>query len=93
MDYMNNTKRNYQDNIIIQLKKRIRANDSMIKYKKKNQNLTKKQNIEKNIENEDLPLRRSKPQLTEIPSRFNSYKFKSSRVVIIVGLIILIQLK
>ena len=79
MDYMNNTKRNYQDNIIIQYKKRIRANDSMNKYKKKNQNLTKKQNIEKNIENEDLPLRRSKPQLTEIPSRFNSYKFKSSR--------------
>ena len=76
---MNNMRNNNQDNINIKLKKRLRANDSMNKYKKKNQNLIKNQNIERNTENEDLPLRNSKPLLTEISSQYENTLKKYER--------------
>jgi len=49
-----------------ELKKRLRANDSLNKYKKKNQNILKKQNIESNTNNDDIPTQRLRTQLTEI---------------------------
>ena len=65
MDNLNNIGRNNnQDNIRMQLRQRLRANDSLNKYKKK------KQNIESNPENEDLPLSSNKPLLTEISSQY-----------------------
>ena len=49
-----------------ELKKRLRANDSLNKYKKKNPNIIKKQNIESNTNHEDIPTQRLRTQLTEI---------------------------
>ena len=48
-----------------ELKKRLRANDSLNKYKKKNQNIMKKPNFDSNEYNDDLPVQRLRTQLTE----------------------------
>ena len=65
---MKNIRQNTQDIPKKSLIKRLRANDSLSKYKKKNQNLLKKQNFESS-NHEDLPLQNLKPQLTEISNQ------------------------
>ena len=69
MEYINRGQ-NKEDNPKLQIKKKLRANDSLSKYKKKNPQLIKKQNIELNSNNEDLPLQYIKPQLTETSTRY-----------------------
>ena len=69
---MDQIRQNIQDNAIMKRKNKFRANDSLSKYKKKNQN-QKNLKFEQNLDHEDLPSQNSKPQLTEIS---NQYKEK-----------------
>ena len=70
---MEQIRQNIQDNAIMKRKNKFRANDSLSKYKKKNQNSIKNLKFEQNLDHEDLPSQNSKPQLTEIS---NQYKEK-----------------
>ena len=70
---MDQIRQNIQDNAIMKRKNKFRANDSLSKYKKKNQNSIKNLKFEQNLDHEDLPSQNSKPQLTEIS---NQYKEK-----------------
>ena len=67
---MDKIRQNIQDNDIMKRKNKFRANDSLSKYKKKNQNSIKNLKFEQNIEHEDLPSKSSKPQLTEISNQY-----------------------
>ena len=82
MENMYNNRENIHIKSNAELKKRLRANDSLGKNRKKMQDALRKKNIESNNDNEDIQLQNNKPQLTDVNTPYigeeNMIKIRST---------------